>query len=507
LKSIDKKTNELKECVRRLRELVNTLLGGAIFIIMILPEYGVAAQDFIQIPGVIHAHSTFSSGNYSLESLVSRAKEKGIKVLIPTDNNLVVMEYGLFPLRNLLKKRIEHKSVMKMGPEKYLEAINRINNEQDDVLVIPGIESSPFYYWTGSPFRGDFTANDYKKEMLLLGMMNPEDYLGLPLMHRGFSTNNVASFIPRLIIFFISLVLGVYVSFQKGSIRFFGIGVGFLSLILIINHHPFQSSKYDPYHGDQGIAPFQDLIDYVRERDGLVFWAHPEAGYAEKGVKTGPITLQTKPYPDALLESKNYTGFSALYGDWHKATNPGNHWDQALLDYCQGKRSHPVWVIAGADFHKDKNDGGVIDFDSYQTIFLLKNKGVKAILDALSSGKIYAAQKGNNGRLSIDRFQIGSKGSKVYANMGEKLNNPLLTEINIVISATDKASYPIKINLIRGGRVLKKLEGNTPYEIKLEDNDRWTGINYYRLEVDGFGKVLSNPIFVSMKGEKPKPSK
>ena len=91
--------------------------------------------------------------------------------------------------------------------------------------------------------------------------------------------------------------------------------------------------------------------------------------------------------------------------------------------------------------------------------------------------------------------------------MGEKLNNPLLTEINIVISATDKASYPIKINLIRGGRVLKKLEGNTPYEIKLEDNDRWTGINYYRLEVDGFGKVLSNPIFVSMKGEKPKQSK
>ena len=219
------------------------LLWLAILIIILLPENGVAAQDFIQIPGVIHAHSTFSSGDYSLKALVSRAKEKGIQVLIPTDHDLVVMEYGLFPLRNLFKKRVEHKSVIKAGPEKYLDAINQINNEQNDVLVIPGIQSSPFYYWTGSPFRGDLTANDYRKELLLIGMMNPEDYLGLPLLHRGFSTNHVAFFIPRLIIFFISLVLGVYVSFQKGKIRFFGIGVGFLSLILIINHHPFQSSK------------------------------------------------------------------------------------------------------------------------------------------------------------------------------------------------------------------------------------------------------------------------
>ena len=495
---VDKKTNGLKERIWRLENPVKTLLGVAMIMLFIFPEHGVAAQEFIQIPGVIHAHSTFSSGDNTLQSLVSKAKEAGIGVLIPTDHDLVVMEYGLFPLRNLLKKRVEQKSVMKMGPEKYLGAINRINNEQNDVLVIPGIQSSPFYYWTGSPFRGDLTANDYRKELLSIGMMNPQDYLRLPLLHRGFSTNHVKVFIPRLLIFFISLVLGIYVSFQKGRIRFFGIGVGFFSLMLMINHHPFQSSKYDPYHGDQGITPYQELIDYVRKRGGLVFWAHPEARYGENGVKTGPITLKTKPYPEALLESKNYTGFSALYGDWHHAENPGNQWDQALLDYCQGKRSYPVWIIAEADFHKDKSDGGVIDFDTYQTIFLSEKKDMKAILDALSSGKIYTARKGDKGRLSIDRFQVGSKGSDVYANMGEKLNDPLDTEIHIAISATDKASHPIRINVIRGGRILKRLEGNTPYEIKLEDSDKWTGVNYYRLEVEGFGKVLSNPIFVNM---------
>jgi hypothetical protein len=269
----------------------------------------------------------------------------------------------------------------------------------------------------------------------------------------------------------------------------------------MINHHPFKSSKYDPNHGDQGIAPYQDIIDYVRKRNGLVFWAHPEARYAEKGIQTGPVTLRTKPYPDALLESKNYTGFSALYGDWHTTENPGNHWDQILLDYCRGKRAYPVWLVAGSDFHQDKKDGGAIDLDTYQTIFLAKKKGMKAILDALSSGKVYAVRKGSKGRLSIDRFQIGSKGSTVYAGMGEKLNNPLITEITIAISASDNAVHPIIINLIRGGSILKRIEASTPYEATLEDRDRWIGINYYRLEVTGLGKVLSNPIFVSMKGD------
>ena len=488
------------------RQKAKGQLWISIFIIIFLAATA-GAEDFNQIPGVIHVHSTFSSGDYPLETLVSKAKEKGIEVLILTDHDLVVMEYGIFPLRNIIKKRVEHNSVIKSGPDKYLEAINKINNDQDDVLVIPGVQSSPFYYWTGSPLEGNLTTHEYRKELLLIGMRHPEDYRNLPLLHRGFSTDYIKAYLARIIIFFFSLVFAAYVAFQRGKIRFLGMGVGALSLILLVNHHPFQSSRFDPYHGDKGIAPFQELIDYVKSRNGLVFWAHPESTYAETGEKTGPITLQTKPYPDALLESKNYTGFSGLYGAWTTATNPGKHWDQVLLEYCDGKRSHPVWIIAGADFHKGKSDGGVIDFDSYQNVFLMKKKGIQAVIDSLSSGKIYAVRKGGKGRLSLDRFQIGSKGSDIRANMGEKLNNPLLTEIHIGISASDNGQYPIKIALIRGGKVLRNMEGKTPYEITLEDKDKWTGINYYRLEVDGFGKILSNPIFVSMGGARAKQAK
>ena len=456
------------------------------------------AEDLIQVPGVIHVHTTFSSGEYSLEELVKIATEKGIEVLIPTDHDLVAMEYGIFPISNIIKKRVEKKSVISMGPEKYLDAIAQINKKQKGVLVIPGVQSSPFYYWNGSPFKGDLTAYDYRKELILIGMMKADDYMNLPLLHRGFSKQFVSTYLPRFIIFIMSLILGVYLSFQKGKYRLCGFGVVFLSLIMLVNHHPYQSSRFDPHNGDQGIQPFQDVIDYVDQRNGLAFWAHPESRYAAGGVKMGPITLQTRPYPGALLESRDYTGFSGLYGDWTTVETPGNLWDQALLEYCEGKREKPVWIIAEADFHKKKSEGGVVDFDTYQTIVLAQNKKMQTIISSLASGKIYALRKGGNVRLSLDRFQVGSKGYKVLANMGEKLKTPSEPEIHIRISASDKGTYPIKLNLIKRGRIFRHLEAKTPFETKILDEDTWEGISYYRLEVEGSpGKILSNPIFVS----------
>ncbi len=69
---------------------------------------------------------------------------------------------------------------------------------------------------------------------------------------------------------------------------------------MMVNHHPFKSSRFDPYHGDQGEAPFQDVIDYARSRGGMVFWAHPESNYSKNGVEMGPVKLMTEHYPDRI---------------------------------------------------------------------------------------------------------------------------------------------------------------------------------------------------------------
>ena len=81
----------------------------ALFLIVFLCASITQAQEYHQFSSVMHVHSNFSSGKYSIEELVLKAKNNSIDVLCMTDHDLVVMEYGLFPLRNLLKKREERK--------------------------------------------------------------------------------------------------------------------------------------------------------------------------------------------------------------------------------------------------------------------------------------------------------------------------------------------------------------------------------------------------------------
>ncbi len=93
-------------------------------------------------------------------------------------------------------------------------------------------------------------------------------------------------------------------------------------------------SPFDAYHGKQGAAPYQLFIDAVSQKGGLTFWNYPET---RSGVRTlGPIQVSTLPYPGMLLETKNYTGFAALYGDTITVTEPGNVWDMVLKEYLPG---------------------------------------------------------------------------------------------------------------------------------------------------------------------------
>lgn len=327
------------------------------------PVEGAASEAYVQVPGAIQVHTTFDgSGEHSIDELVQLAKETGVAYLIPTDHDFQVMEYGLFPLTNILKRREERESVIKNGPDKYLQQIDAVNQKQKDVLVIPGVQSSPFYYWTGSPFGPELTANEYRKEMLLIGMEKTEDYLNLPVMHRGFSTRYVKQLLPRFIVTIIAFLSSLYLFFQRGVFRWVGLVLACFSVLLMVNHHPFRSSLFDPYSGDQGVKPFQELINYVNEKGGLTFWAHPESNYAVKGVKLGPATLKTGHYIEDLFYAAGYTGFEAIYGDTITATIPGKQWDKLLLEYCGGERQMPVWGIAGADFHGGKSPQPIDEF-------------------------------------------------------------------------------------------------------------------------------------------------
>jgi len=275
-----------------------------------------------------------------------------------------------------------------------------------------------------------------------------------------------------------------------------GVLIGLFSVALLINHHPLQSSRFDPYHGDQGIEPYQELIDYVRQLNGLIFWAHPESNYSKKDVQLGPIKMVTKHYPEDLISSKNYTGFSAIYGDTITKTKPGKHWDQILNEYCMGQRVRPIWGIAGADFHTKKKG---VELDTFQTVFMAKEKTTAAVLEALESGKVYAVQKKGNYRMSFDRFEAIDQRTGNRAGMGDEMDATGPPIIEGRVSASDGKAYLVKVVLIRAGKVWKSFDGKTPLEFHFVERDRWKGKIFYRLEVRGPDSqwLLSNPIFIS----------
>ena len=456
----------------------------------------VMAREYFQLPGVMHIHTTFSSGRYSVEELIAKANEKKLGVLVLTDHDQVVMEYGLFPFRNLLKKREERNSVLQAGPEAYLSEIRRLNTQQKSVIIIPGVQSSPFYFWKGNPLGRGLTAYGYRKELLLIGLSDPDDYHGLPRLHGGYSTRYVRDLMPRFILFLVVLLLSIYFLFQKGKFRTGGIVLALLSIALMINHHPFKSSRFDPYHGDQGTAPFQEVIDYVKNRGGQVFWAHPESNYSKNGVQMGPIKMLTEPYPDALIDSRHYTGFAAIYGDSASAADAGMHWDQILMEYCRGRRDQPVWAIAGSDFHQEEKG---VELDTFQTIFLVDANRSQDVLHALERGRIYAVRKSKDSRLSLDQFKIKDNSSGNAAIMGEEI---ILNGTPIVagqISTLDQSRQDIKVSIIRDGKPKWTFEGQTPLDFHLVDQDGWNGKAFYRLDVKSKsgGYLLSNPIFVT----------
>ncbi len=457
-----------------------------------------SAGKYTQLAGVIHVHSTFSSGKYPIGELVSRAENKGLEVLILTDHDQVVMEYGLFPFRNLIKRREERPSVLLAGPENYLAEIERWNRQQQSVLIIPGVQSSPFYFWSGNPFGKGLTAHNIRKELLIIGMHSPSDYYGLPLLHGRLSTRYAKGFLPRFFIFLAVFVLSIYLISQKGKIGIGGVLLAVLSLAMMVNHHPFKSSRFDPYHGDQGAAPYQDVIDYARSKGGMAFWAHPESNYSKNGVQMGPVKMMTEHYPDSLVDSENYTGFAALYGDTITATKAGLHWDRVLSEYCSGNRAHRVWGIAGADYHAEENG---VDLDTYQTVFLVENRESKDILQALELGRFYAVRKAGGFRLSLDQFQLKDAQTGHKAIMGEELRVDRSPVVEGRLSATDGGHYSVAVSIIRGGKPIWSFEGETPLNFHFVDSKLWTGKTFYRLDVSGkaAGQLLSNPIFVVRK--------
>ncbi|MHB8910441.1 MAG: PHP domain-containing protein [Syntrophales bacterium] len=449
-----------------------------------------------QVPALMDLRTTFSDGAYDPETLVKMAVKKGFRVIFINDHDRMVMEYGLPPFRNIIKKREERNSIEQSGVHTYLQAIASIRKANPDVILIPGAESAPFYYWTGSLFDGSLTANDHEQRILTMGLERLEDYQTLPGQHNDFSTIDLRAALPVLAAFGGAFLIALYFLFLPGWWRLSGAVLALVSAAFFTNVVLARPSPFDAYHGNQGAAPYQHFIDTVSRMGGLTFWNYPET---RSGVRTlGPIRVKTLPYPEMLLETKNYTGFSALYGDTITITEPGNIWDMTLQQYCRGFRARPPWGIATADFHREGEDGQRLG--DYQTVLLLSERSSQGVLAALKGGKMYARQGKFPKVPSLDEFSVAAAKPDAAPRViaGDELLVDRNPRIRITVSGSPEEKGAVQVRLIRSGTLIQTFKGTLPLRIDYTDTLEKPGEKiYYRMDMAGQGAIVSNPIFVT----------
>ena len=164
-------------------------------------------------------------------------------------------------------------------------------------------------------------------------------------------------------------------------------------------------------------------------------------------------------------------------------TEPGDMWDKLLMEYMEGKRKKPSWIIGSPHY---TGESGAIDL--VETVFFIKEAKKEDVLDALRKGRMYAC------------FNLG--GEPVILNEFSAKNTGY-GSIQIIIKGTQApTAEPLKIELIRNGQIFKKFEEtNDEWAITVEDNlSAGESRVYYRLKINNDSSLIfTNPVFAEVK--------
>ncbi|MBU0951322.1 MAG: PHP domain-containing protein [Elusimicrobia bacterium] len=441
-----------------------------------------------QVSCVTHIHSTFSdSGKLSLEQIIKKAKDYHVDVVIPTDHDLEKIEYGLWPFRKIIKKTVEKNSVFLIGTDKYLAEIKRLQEKYPEIIIIPGVESSAYHYWTGSPFTKNLVLRGWHKHMTIIGLDTAEKYKKLPIINNP----SAREFDPLLLWPVLLLLLGLLIS-GRPKVKFCFIAI---SLLLLIYNFPFKNYPFNAYSTNLGELPYQNLINYVNTQNGLVFWAHPEARNWKEPYSFWPVSLQSSPYPEILLTTRDFTGFAYFWEGANMAGNAGGYWDQALIEYCENKRKKPEWAIGELDYINDGVQNNYLNLN--KNILLVDKLTKENALDALRKGRFYVTSKykPNGFEPVLTNFTIKSAETRV--TFGESLHYRGKVKIFFTISTSDNSHRKLKTRFIEDGKIINTITKESPANIEFEFQPV-KNHTYCRIEIDmeNSTKLVTNPIFL-----------
>ena len=456
------------------------------------------------VVAAVHVHSTFSNGILSVPEIARRASESGVEVVILTDSLLTEVTYGIRPLDRMGipgLNRHQRPGVLDHGVERYREAIDEAQRRFPDVLIVPGVEAAPSYYWQGSPWS-ELSLHDFDRHLWIAGLGGPE-LEQLPVIGNETWSNTTLDWHrvwPPLIVLGAGAV-AVWVPGRRRRLsRSIAVVLFVLGLAWTWNNYPF-GDVARPHHGAHEPESFQQLIDFVDARGGVIYWSYPEASYPD--VTVGGATMVSGPHPDDLLETDGYDGFEGLYGDNVTATEPGRQWDRALLAYLRGERRSPPFVVTGIDFHGNADAVDAWgDLDGGRTILLLEERTEDAVLASLRGGHAYATFMGLEEKFRLETFEVVSRDGGAGTH-GDEVHGSAPVTVRIALSwdgAAPAGEPPFELRLILDGRVVNRWADPLPIEVEVE-HPLPPGHHYFRLlgAAGRLNRVVSNPVFVEVK--------
>ncbi|MBI4707087.1 MAG: hypothetical protein HY761_04075 [Candidatus Omnitrophica bacterium] len=388
--------------------------------------------------------SSAGEGEVSLENIAKIAQGLGIDAVIIGEQYCARFEYGIGPLRRIFRKTYLGDSACKYGLERYLRLFDEIN-KNSKVLMIEGFETTPYYWWRGSFFKGDLQLVDWHRQFIVTGL-DYNGYRDLPVTSTG-------------------------------------------------------KSKYSPYDAKKWFEPYQDFVDYVRQRGGLVFWAHPDEGHNEK---IHGITVSTQPYPEMLKKVDGFTGFGIFFGGYEETGKPEGIWDQMLVEYCNGRRKYPVWAIGELDYSSSKEVGRI---DEMLNFVFAEQKTREGILSAMKKGRLYVSWEMHRKGVYLEEWSLQDASTKEKVFSGGFLSCGAKVYLIIKLRLEKNPESALTINVLKNAQLFDIKEitdiNSKEIEIRIEDNPEPGQNNYFRIEVKYRGaQLITNPIFYKYENKK-----
>ncbi len=479
------------------------------------PAARVTPHDFQPLAAAFHVHSTISTGDLTLDELAAQAERAGLDAVVLTENFVLRYEYGLPPLRRVFKGTVSLPSVLEYGLEQFLADVAAAQARHPRVLLVPGVEVVPHYFWTGSLLDGTLTMHNAQKNVLVLGLAQAAEYRALPANGNPgsyrYGWEAAANLAPALLLVPATWLwvrrtdrvgpVGRVVSRQGSRHRGAALLLTALGGFLLWNGWPPGAPPFSVYDDRLGYRPYQALIDAVTARGGVTVWSMPEARdfHVVSYGPLGQVTIKTDPYPEALSDTTGYTAFGGVYQDTRTITDPGGLWDQVLGQYVSGQRAEPPFAVGELAFHGLNRD--TQELDQVLTVFLVRDRSAAGLLEALRAGRLYAVGQYRRGLgLRLTRFRAECDGGTRWAESGEWLDPCAARDlsVHVAVSATDGGAHPIRVTLVRSGQVLAQVEGLTPFDQTFTDGEPPPGPGrFYRVSVETEGaELLSNPVFV-----------